>query len=206
MNYEIIKPKIKSGEELFKFKQNKLSFKLLDFWKWSVSDLISNATRGRLAEFIVAMATNVDFDTPRDEWAAYDLITPENIKIEVKSAAYIQSWHQEKPSAISFSIKPSFYWDNATNKQSKTKDRYADVYVMCLLSILDQEKINPLDLDQWKFYVLSVKKVNDYKRSQQSITLKSLERLTKPISYNQINQKVKDEHTKNSTALTYCKN
>lgn len=201
MNYGIIKPKIKSGEELFKFKQNKLSFKLSDFWKWSVSDLISNATRGRLAEFIVAMATNVNLDTPRDEWAAYDLITPENIKIEVKSAAYIQSWHQEKPSTISFSIKPSFHWDSATNKQSKTKDRYADVYVMCLLFTLDQKNINPLDMKQWKFYVLSVKEVNDYKRSQLSITLKSLEKLTKPISYDQINQEIKDKQIYKKLAL-----
>lgn len=195
MEYGIIKPKIKSGKELFQFKQNKLPFKLSDFWKWSVSDLISNATRGRLAEFIVAMAANVDFNIPRDEWAAYDLSTPENIKIEVKSAAYIQSWHQEKPSIISFSIKPSFHWDSTTNKQSKTKDRYADVYVMCLLSTLDQRNINPLDMNQWKFYVLSVKEINDYKRSQLSITLKSLEKLTEPISYDQINQKIKDKHT-----------
>jgi hypothetical protein len=31
-------------------------FDLLSFWGWSVSDLINNATRGVLAEFIVAPA------------------------------------------------------------------------------------------------------------------------------------------------------
>lgn len=197
MKYGLIKHKIKSGKEPLKFNQINLPFKVSDFWKWSVSDLLSNATRGRFAEFIVATATNTDLNVPRDEWAAYDLITPDNIKIEVKSAAFIQSWHQEKLSKISFSIKSSFYWDSATNKQSKNKSRYADVYVMCLLSTTDQSTIDPLDLDQWKFYVLSVQEVNDYKRSQLSITLKSLEKLVNPILYNRLDQAIKDKYQKN---------
>ncbi len=196
MNYGPIKHKIKSGEEHLRFKQKDLPFKLLDFWKWSVSDLVSNATRGRLAEFIVATATGIDFNNPRDEWAAYDLITHDNIKIEVKSAAFIQSWHQEKLSNISFSIKPSLYWDSKTNNQSKKKSRHVDVYVMCLLFNTNQETIDPLDLDQWKFYVLSVQEVNNYKRSQFSITLKSLERLTEAVSYNELKQRIKDKYEK----------
>ncbi len=196
MSYGPIKHKIKSGEEHLQLKQKNIPFRLLDFWKWSVSDIVSNATRGRFAEFIVATATNIDFDIPRDEWAAYDLITPDNIKIEVKSAAFIQSWYQEKLSNISFSIKPSLYWDSKTNKQSKTKSRYADVYVMCFLFTMNQKIIDPLYLDQWKFYVLSVQEVNNYKRSQSSITLKSLEKLTKSVSYSQLNQEIKDKCSK----------
>ncbi len=197
MKYGQIERKIKTGEERLVFRQRELPFKLLDFWKWSASDLVSNATRGILAEFIVATATNINLDIPRDEWAAYDLITPDNIKIEVKSSAFIQSWHQEKLSQISFSIKPSLYWDSKTNRHSETKSRYADVYVMCLLFTTDQKIINPLDLDQWKFYVLSVQEVNEYKRSQSSITLKSLEELTKPVFYDQLNQEIKDKHKMN---------
>ncbi|MDF1498447.1 MAG: hypothetical protein P1P85_03810 [Patescibacteria group bacterium] len=89
------------------------------------------------------------------------------------------------------------YWDNATNKQSKIKSRYADIYVMCLLSTTNQQIVDPLDLDQWKFYVLSVQEINDYKRSQLSITLKSLEKLTNPISYNKLNQAIKDKYKQN---------
>lgn len=194
MSFRKIKPKIKLGKEYLLFKSKKLSFKLNDFWRWSVSNLMSNATRGRFAEFIVATATNINLDTPREEWAAYDLITPDNIKIEVKSAAYIQSWYQDHLSNISFSIKPSFYWDAETNKQSKIKGRYVDVYVMCLLFNKNQKDIDPLNLDQWKFYVLSVDEVNNYKRSQLSITLKSLESLTKPVSYDQLYSEIKNKY------------
>lgn len=91
MSYGIIKAKIKTGKESLKFNGKNLPSKLSDFWKWSVSDILSNATRGIFAEFIVATATNIDLKIPRDEWAAYDFVTPDNIKIEVKSAAYIQS-------------------------------------------------------------------------------------------------------------------
>ena len=188
MAYGVIKPSIKSGSEELRLNQNRLPFTLLNFWKWNSSDLLSNATRGRFAEFIVATATGIDLGVPRDEWAPYDLVTPEGIKIEVKSAGFVQSWYQDKLSKISFSIKPSFYWDNATNKQSKTKSRYVDVYVMCLLATQDQETIDPLDLDQWRFYVLSVDEINAYKRSQTSITLSSLEKLTKPAFYDHLRQ------------------
>ena len=191
MIYKRITPTIKSGEESLSFNQRELPYKLLDFWKWNVSDILSNATRGRFAEFIVATATNIDLSIPREEWSAYDLITPDNIKIEVKSSAYIQSWHQEKLSKISFSIKPAYSWEYETNKFSETKNRYADVYVMCLLSTTNQELINPLDLTQWLFYVLSVETINNYQRSQTSITLKSLEKLTNPVSYDLLSDEIK---------------
>jgi len=43
---------------------------LLDFWRWNGSDLTCNATRGVLAEFIVASALGIDLSVPRIEWAA----------------------------------------------------------------------------------------------------------------------------------------
>ncbi|MDM8523410.1 hypothetical protein QUF80_08570 [Desulfococcaceae bacterium HSG8] len=36
--------------------------------------------------------------------AAYDLETHDGIKIEIKSAAYVQSWHQKDYSKITFRI------------------------------------------------------------------------------------------------------
>ena len=63
----------KTGDERFFCNGAEKELKLLDFWRWSVSDIISNATRGRLAEFIVASACNIDLSVIRDEWSAYDL-------------------------------------------------------------------------------------------------------------------------------------
>ena len=43
----------RSAEEKFRDGSNNLDFNLLSFWQWSSSDIVSNATRGILAEYIV---------------------------------------------------------------------------------------------------------------------------------------------------------
>lgn len=190
---------LKTGQEKLTSNDQPLSFSLIDFWKWSASDLLSNATRGRFAEFIVATATNTDIEQIRDEWSAFDLETCEGIKIEVKSAAYIQSWFQRKFSPISFSTKAAFVWDWITNKQEETAKRSADVYVFCLLHHNDKPTADPLNLDQWTFYVLATSKLNTYTRSQHSITLNSLKKLTNSdgISYESLNEEIKKENLHN---------
>ena len=138
---------LKSGTENFSFDNQNLGFSLLDFWRWSVSDILSNATRGILAEFIVAQALNADIANVRNEWDAYDLLTPEKIKVEVKSSAYLQSWEQTDYSKISFSIRAAKPWDWSIDKRSNTPVRSADIYIFCLLKHKDKATVNPLNLD-----------------------------------------------------------
>ena len=192
-----IEQSIKNGSEPLLCQNNRLPITIKDFWAWSASDLMSNATRSRFAEFIVATATNVDLGIPRQEWEPYDLLTPEGIKIEVKSSAYIQSWHQKQLSTITFSIKPARYWNSKNGEQESIAKRHADIYVMCLLKNMNQNTINPLDMDQWDFYVLSRQELDNYKRSKHSITLKSLENLTKPVTYSGLFEEIKIKHLKN---------
>lgn len=179
----------KSGQEPLTFNNHETGLKLIDFWQWSVSDLISNATHGRLAEFIVASALNIDLTNIRDEWDAYDLKSPEGIKIEVKSASYIQTWNQKDFSKINFSTKTSIFWDSETFTQSESK-RHADIYVFCLLKHKVQVTLNPMKLDQWDFYVVSTLTLNNYKRSSSSITLKSLQNLATPVNYGELKKTI----------------
>lgn len=164
----------KTGHERFRADDQMLEFELCDFWRWSMSDLVSNATRGRLAEFIVAKALSISTDTVRDEWGSYDLKTPEEIKVEVKSAAYVQSWHQSKLSAISFRTPKTLAWDPETNQQDRESKRQADVYVFALLWHQDKPTIDPLNVRHWQFYVLPTAVLDDRTRSQHSITLRTL--------------------------------
>src|SRR5689334_1809608 len=72
-----------------------------DFWAWALGDLRLNANRGMLAQFLVARA--VGDVRPRDDgWGNFDVLTPEGIKVEVKSSGYLQSWRQTRPSRIVF--------------------------------------------------------------------------------------------------------
>ncbi len=167
----------RDGREPFHVNGKKLDFDLLSFWRWSMSDLVSNATRGIVAEYIVARALGLPESGVRDEWAAFDLETPSGIKVEVKSAAYVQSWHQKRLSSITFMTPKTRAWDADTNVQSRESKRQADVYVFALLAQTDKTAIDPLNVDQWRFYVLPTAVLDERTRSQHSITLKSLEKL-----------------------------
>ena len=68
--------KRKTGDESFRDGDRFFGFTVLDFWKWSGSDLLSNAARGVLAEFLVAQAIGVT-DSLRVEWDAKGLIAPQ---------------------------------------------------------------------------------------------------------------------------------
>lgn len=178
-----IKPSVKTGSEQFSDDGSVLDFTLLDYWKWGMSHILSNTERGALAEFIVASA--VGFDQPvRNDWGEYDL-TADNgrIKIEVKSSAYIQVWEQKGLSNIVFGIRVP----------KSTKLRASDVYVFCLLKHKDQNTIDPLRLEQWEFYVVPTNTINRYERSQSSITLNSLQKLTDAACYSELKSKIYEQ-------------
>jgi hypothetical protein len=180
----------KTGAEPFECDGELLGFDLLSFWQWSTSDVISNVTRGRLAEYLVARAMGVGVEDIREEWAAYDVKSPEGIKIEVKSAAYVQSWAQKGPSTIQFGYKKTRSWDAETNVLTVDAQRPADLYVLALLFHSDQETLNPLDVAQWRFYVVPTSVLNARVRSQHSITLRSLEAIVEPVSFVELRAKV----------------
>lgn len=192
-----IKATIKTGNEKLTFQNKVLDISLLDFWCWSVSDLMSNATRGIFAEFLVATAAKINLNEVRDEWGAFDLLTEDGIKIEVKSSAYLQTWFQKALSKICFSTKSSFTIDSTSNKQSENKTRSADVYVFCMLHHEDKRTVQPLNLDQWEFYVLATEQLNNYVRSQYSITLNSLKKLTASVDYENLNDEIKLKNSLN---------
>src|SRR5262249_41047297 len=178
MEREVGKLKInrKTGEEKLRLNGSELEFNLLGFWQWSSSDLVSNALRGMLAEYIVACALRRN-DGIRLEWDDYDLETEHGIRVEVKSSAYLQSWLQRGPSAICFNIAPTMGWDARTNTYGTERKRQADIYVFCLLSHQDKRTLDPLDLGQWQFYVLPAAILNEKLPTQKSISLGALLKL-----------------------------
>jgi len=168
--------KQKNGNEHFKNEGEKLDFNLLEFWQWSNSDLISNSARGILAEFLIKKALDITDDVRR-EWGAYDL-DYNGIKIEVKTSAYIQSWKQDQLSKINFGIQPTRAWNYDTNKLEKEVKRQAEIYIFSVLNHKDQNTVDPMNLDQWDFYVLPTKILNDKLPHQKTIGLQGLTKLS----------------------------
>src|SRR5919202_5147818 len=96
-----LRPLSKTGTEPFVDNGQPLAFDLRSCWQWFGSDILSNTMRGLIAEYLVARDLGIQ-DQIRLEWAAYDLETPTGVKVEVKSAEYVQRWRQKTFSAISF--------------------------------------------------------------------------------------------------------
>ncbi len=136
------------GTEHFHASGTHLPVTLLDFWRWYSSDLANNALRGVIAEYLVACDLGIE-DGIRLEWDAYDLVTQRGIKVEVKSAAYLQTWHQSKLPTSSFGVQPTIGWNATTNEYGVERKRQADVYIFALLHHQDKATLDPLNVDQW---------------------------------------------------------
>jgi len=157
-----------------------------EFQAWACGDLLANTTRGLLAEYIVATAVGA-LKTKRVEWDRYDLTIGDGIGVEVKSAAYVQSWKQAQPSVISFDIGLRTGWDADTDTHAAGPGRSAAVYVFCLLEGEDREHIDPLDVEQWTFYVLSTSVLNREVSEQKTIRLGPLKALSAhPCTYDEL--------------------
>ena len=163
-----LQPKPIELDQPFITRQRSLSRSTIgDFWRWAYSDIANNANRAVLAEFIVGKALG-STEKVRTNWAAYDVDSKKGIKVEVKSAAFLQSWAQEKPSTPRFEVSKAQGWDNETEKYITEPRRHADVYVFCLLAYQENKLLlNPMDLSQWEFYVVPTWRLNqdfnDYK-------------------------------------------
>jgi len=157
---------------------------IADYWSWAYSDVMTNANRSVLAEFIVASALGVT-DRPRVEWDAYDL-EYRGKKIEVKCSAYLQSWAQKRPSKIIFDIakKRTLYTD--TNTYSDVPIRPADCYVFCLFKEQDPAKADVLDLDQWKFYVVSTEKIEKKFGDQKTVGLNTIQKICESVNFKKL--------------------
>jgi hypothetical protein len=146
---------------------------LLDYWQWAYSDLIGNTERGILAEYIVALACNIE-DAVRISWDSFDLLVDNEIKVEVKSSSYLQSWKQKNFSRPVFRIGKTKAWDYVNNIYDNHSKRQADIYVFALLSHRDKKTLNPLDLKQWAFYILDTKTINAKMENKKSISLEKI--------------------------------
>jgi hypothetical protein len=186
---------LRTGTEPLRDGKIALGPRLLDFWRWSASDLVSNATRGVFAEYIVGLALEALMEGAREEWAPFDLTTPEGITVEVKSAAYVQSWTQRRPSPISFRISLTRAWDKEQGAYGHDSRRQANVYVFALLDHHDKQTIDPLDVSQWCFFVVSSSTLDAHVSGQRSISLARLKRLAGDrVTFNGLREAVRAAH------------
>ena len=129
------------GNEPLQVCGHDISLTINDFWRWAGSDLSNRDTRSIFAKFLVASSLDI-LSEERNPTRNYDLLWPQQdspgIRINVRTAAYVQSYRGDLPDRITFSIG---------------RREYCDVYVFCLYKALNPDK-SPLETDLWDFYAL----------------------------------------------------
>jgi len=199
-----VEVKQKDGNEPFHEGGKPLTVKLKHFWQWSASDLMSNASRGLLAKYLVAKALGLA-DGVRNECAPFDLETKDGMKIEVKSFSPFQSGSQGR-SKLSSGIRPAHSGKEATGKFDEEIEHQADVYVLCVLGDreTDKDKVDPLNLDQWDFYVMKASLLNEESPMQMTIGEASL---SKPdliqVEYAELGATIRDRSPSHGTQRTF---
>ena len=108
----------------------------------------------------------------RIDWMPYDVTSPSGRHIEVKSAAYLQSWTKDYYSKIIFDIAPKRAWSPDAG-YSPECTRHSDLYVFCVYTALSRDQ-SILDLDLWDFCVLPTEVLNRKCPLQKTIGLQSL--------------------------------
>ena len=151
---------------------------------WAYSDLLHNQVRPVFAEFIVACALDLQ-SVKRVGWDAVDL-RYRGSGIEIKSAAYLQSWAQEKSSSIRFDIAKKKGWDAATNTSQLESVRSAACYVFCLYPEKDRAKADPIQVPDWQFFVLSTSVINETFRDQGKVALSRIADAVSPVRYHDL--------------------
>jgi hypothetical protein len=153
-----------------------LGASLGDFWSWAYSNTLGNTVRPIFAEFIVASALGIT-SRPRVEWDAVDLAFSGKL-IEVKSAAYLQSWPQRALSKIRFEIGRKQSWHAASGLWEREPIRCADCYVFCLFHETAHERRNSravLNVESWTFYVVSAEEIESRFGARKTIGLAAIQ-------------------------------
>ncbi len=164
----------------------------VEFWNWAYSDFLSNSLRGILAEFVVGSALGC-LDKQRKEWDAYDLFY-KNKRIEVKCAAYLQTWEQKEHSVIRFDIAEKASWYADENKYAEKIERPADYYVFSVFSETDRNLANPLDVEQWFFLIMTKAQIAQHFGRNKTVGLSAIEKLgVKRLNYQDLKHHIDHE-------------
>jgi len=141
---------------------------------------IQNNLRGLWVEVMIAELLGYDWEYIGEDWAGWDLThKKDRTRIEIKSSAKMQTWGPIKsPPRFNIEVAQGHYPDGVTYEQNKTGERLAHHYIFAW-----HEDDDHRDVDQWQFFVVTS---GDLPKSQKSIGLNPLRKLTNPISTSEL--------------------
>ena len=177
------------GNECFEINNSKTDFNITDFWRFQYSNIYS--LHGEIAEFLVARALGIYEAQNSAYWTLWD-ITYKNVKIEVKATAYYHLWNDKRISKQrTFSIAKANGNYDPLIAGNNDVCRQNDVYVFCLVNGETKETSNPLNLDNWDFYIIPTVFINEHCGDNKTISLGRIKNFGfKNIKYSEIKSEI----------------
>ena len=179
-----------TGKEAFVFEGETVGFDFLDFWRFHYSNIYG--LQDMIAEFIVSKALGFNEAQNDQYWTLWD-VSYRNKRIEVKETSYYHSFNREgkvSKQRVFGIAKANGSYDHAKSGNSEVC-RQNDVYVFCLNTGDTREASNPLDLDNWEFYIVPTAIINEKCGSNKTISLGRIKSLGFPAKrYNEIKSEI----------------
>ena len=165
---------ILSGNEPLTCGGKPTQYTVLDYWRFQFSNIYH--VQEEIAEFIVSMALGIEAPMNKNLWTTWD-IDYRGKRIEVKETGYFHSFNEDGKVSQqrTFGI-PKAYTKYKNNKS--TYERQNDVYIFCLNTGNTKEESNPLELDHWRFWVVSTSTINRLCGDNKTISLGRVKRIT----------------------------
>lgn len=164
-----------TGDEEFTFDNKELGFNMLDFWKFHFSNIYN--MQSKIAEFIVSKALGLNEAQNCDYWTLFDMLY-KGFRIEVKETSYYHPWNENGnvSNKRSFDIKKA----NSNYEDEESENRYErqnDIYIFCVNNGKNQKESYPLNLDNWDFYIIPTKIINEQCGDAKSVSLGRLKNM-----------------------------
>jgi len=125
--------------------------------------LVTNVLRGHVAEAIIALALEPEWNWCSADYAGWDFERADGFRLEVKQSAAMQSWSTGKPSKAVFDVAArTGYWESGTEWIGKA-GRPAHLYVFAHHGVFG-DHADHRDPAQWEFYVVPTSALPDVKQ------------------------------------------
>ncbi|QZP07220.1 hypothetical protein [Caenibius sp. WL] len=150
------------------------------------SALVTNVLRGQVAEAIVALALEPEWNWCSADYSGWDFERPDGLRLEVKQSAARQSWSTGKPSKPIFDVAArTGHWESGTQWIAQV-GRPAHIYIFAHHGIY-ADHADHRDPAQWAFYVVATRDLPDLKQA----ALSTISRFTTPVPVTALADKVR---------------
>lgn len=178
-----------TGEEKFSLNGMELEMSMLDLWQFKYSNIYN--MQEVIAEYIVAKALEKEQADNDAYWTLWD-IDYRGKRIEVKETSYYHSFN--KPGKISRQRVFGITKANSNYEYEGEENRYErqnDIYVFCLNLGETAETSNPLNLDNWEFYIVPTNTINNNCGNNKTISLGRIKGMGfQAVKFNQIKKQI----------------